>query len=283
MKYGNAIAGNDFITLQSDRAYTLNVGPSLTESLIVGSVVVSMDGLGVGATDQRVRPFVVAQGDTLSIWTGEEHVVPAGSPQTWYHLPFDMPPRLPVGAVRLGIWAGPGVAARLRGTGGPSGDMFRFVAPYAADAPDLTGAATDLGMLPSAVASGVNPWVPPDNLDDDTIAGLPIDVASGIFGAGGPVASSVPAVCGWYYSVDNPPPPAAAIVREDGPLAELVGQRIRVSARTPHGTASIAVYVSDEQPFDDLVGQDLWITREAFMRIGDLSADAITVSIEILA
>jgi hypothetical protein len=283
MKYGNLAAGADTVTLPANTISLFDVGPALTTPAIVGSLILYLDGQGGGA-DQVLRPLVMAADDPGSLVLGDEITIAAGAAPAWRHLTFDMPPRLPIGDVLLGIASGPaGGTARIHGALGHAGISQRYTSPYAGP-PDLSGSDTDLGLLASAVMLAVTPWTAPDNLTDDAIADLPIDVASAIFRVGGPVSAATNAVCGWYYSVDNPPPPAAAVAREDGPLSDLVGQRILVTTRTSSGFASIAVYVADEQPFDDdLASQDLWISREAFARIGDFWADSIDVTIAVLA
>jgi hypothetical protein len=138
------------------------------------------------------------------------------------------------------------------------------------------------GVSVAVVAIGVEPWRIPVIADDD-IAGLPIDVAQRVLDVGGVVDVVESAVCGWHYSNEVPPPPASAIVRTGGPLAHLVGERVRVVAATAVGPASIAVVVVDEQPFDATIEEDISLARDAFMRLGPLWADSRDVRVEVLS
>jgi hypothetical protein len=96
--------------------------------------------------------------------------------------------------------------------------------------PAQTAKTTD---LPLAIAA-FTPYAPPDSdaVDDDYLATLPWDQTQATFGAAGPLASTrEAAVCGWHGRDFDERVGAIALIREDGPLAELVGERLRVTRR----------------------------------------------------
>jgi len=258
-------------------------GGALAETITIGSLVVYLDGNGVGSGQQVIRPIVMEDGNPGSLAAGNEVVVTDGQPPGWVHLPFDSPPTLRAGSLpRAGTWAGPAAyTVRVFGdTTADSDDMHNYSSPYYS--PPVAGSIVGfVGFLPSIVLVGVATWRPQGPVTDDELAALPVDVAQGLL-LGGSVASFEAAACGWHYSPDKPPPPASAIVRTDGQLADLVGERVRLTADTPTGPASVVVVVVDEQPFDETLDEDISLAREAFLRLGSLWHDSLTVRVEVL-
>jgi hypothetical protein len=232
-----------------------------------GRTVVGADHLAL--EDSRVYLFDVADGQ------------PAG----WVHMTFDAPPTLRAGAEpRLGLFVGAASQlARLSGALGNAGVSQRFASAYG-DPPDVTGAAADVGLLASILAVGVEPWAPPGNLTEEDLSELPLSVGQAVFGAAGPLGDPVAATCGWHYNPDDPPAPSTAIARTGGPLAELVGERVRVTAQGDAGPVSVVVRLDDEQPFDDdLADEDLSLARGAFKEIAPLWTETLRVAVEVLA
>jgi hypothetical protein len=283
VRWGITTAGADPLELTADRLYLFDVGGTLLEDLVVGSVVAYLDGLGAGAGEQVVRPVVMEAARPTTIAYGDPVVVTDGQAGGWVHMPFDLPPTLRAGVeARAGIQAGPAsTLARLFVTLSSPGVSSRYVSPYAAP-PDASGTATDVNALASALVVGVTPWAPPSGLAEEDLAELPVRVAQGTFD-GAALSTVEGAACGWHYSNDAPPAPTSAIVRTGGPLQDLVGQRIRVTATTPIGPASVVVYVIDELPFDDVEYEDISLARDAFMLIGGLWARVLTVRVEVVA
>lgn len=281
MRRGRSIIGSDHLALAADRLYLFEVSPVDPTSFVVGSLIVHLDGLGAGSGEQTLRPAVMEAGNPASLALGDEAVVAQSQTAGWQHLTFSEPSALRADVQPLvGFHAGPaGSLARLSVALGNAGVSERYTATYGN--PIVLGSPTDVSALASIVAVGVTPWTAPA-VTDDEFAGLPIDVAQ-VALAGSPVSVVDAAVCGWHYSADSPPPPASAIVRTGGPLEQLVGERVRVTAPTATGPASVVVVVVDEQPFDDRIEEDLSLARDAFMRIGALWADTRTVSVEVIA
>jgi len=281
VRWGNTTIGPDVLSLPGDRLLLLDVGGVLDGPLVVGSLLAHLDGLGAGSGQQVLRPVVMESGRPETLAIGDEVVIDEGQAAGWVHLLFDAPPRLSAGAEpRLGLLSGSASnLARLAvDNGAPAGATVRYVSPYSA--PEVGAIDADLLTLASVLAVAVEPWTPPSAITEDELADLPIDVVQATL-TGGAVDVVEAAACGWHYSNESPPPPASAIVRTGGPLEQLVGQRVRLTAATPAGPAAVGVVVVDEQPFD-VLDEDLSIARDAFMRLGGLWADTLTVRVEVL-
>lgn len=284
MKWGRVAIGADYLSLTADRIYLFDVGAALGEALVVGSLVAYLDGGGTGSGQQVLRPVVMEAGNPDSLIVGDEAAIVDGQAAGWVHMTFDMPALLRAGTEpRLGFATGQASdLARLSVALGNVGVSQRFTSPYGA-APDIAGAATDVGALATLLAVGVAPWAPRPTVTEEDLSGLPVDVAQTIF-AGAAATTLEAMVCGWHYSNESPPSPASAIVRTDGPLAVFTGERVRVTVDTVTGPASVIVRIEDEAPFDGITPQeDISIARDAFMRLGKLSAAALSARVEVLA
>lgn len=285
MRWGRTVVGADHLALEADRAYLFDVGGELLAPLVVGSVIAHLDGLGPGSGEQRLRPVVMEAGDPSTLAVGDEVVIPEAQGAAWVHLTFDAPPTLRAGTEpRLGLFVGPASQlVRLSGALGNAGVSQRFASAYGA-APDVSGAAADMDLLASILAVGVEPWAPPGGLAEEDLAALPFAVGQAVFGIAGPLADPVAATCGWHYNPDDPPAPSTAIARTGGPLAELVGERLRITAQGDAGPLSVVVLLDDEQPFDDdLADEDLSLTRDAFKELAPLWTETLDVAVEVLA
>lgn len=125
----------------------------------------------------------------------------------------------------------------------------------------------------------------PTDVDDDYLSVLPFGVTQRVFGLGGVIRGSrVRATAGWYGRSFDPTDGAHAIVRTDGPLAELVGERVRVTRRAGGLRRSVAVYVHDEREFpDELDTEQILLGRRAFLELGNHALDNIETTVEVLS
>ena len=86
------------------------------------------------------------------------------------------------------------------------------------------------------------------------------------------------ATCGWHGELFDPERGNFAIVREDGPLADLLGQRIVVRQRFDTARHDVVVYV--HRAADVL--EDLSLTRRAFMALAGAWHDELAVEVEVM-
>jgi hypothetical protein len=85
-------------------------------------------------------------------------------------------------------------------------------------------------------------YTPPVDAADEYLAGLPWDQAQLALGRGAPISTSRrTAVCGWHGPSVDAETGAFAIVRSDGPLAGLVGERLQITYRAGTRERTIAV------------------------------------------
>lgn len=102
----------------------------------------------------------------------------------------------------------------------------------------------------------------PDAQQD--LAGPPLETVAGFHS------------CGWYGTTLNDERGCFAVVGDEGPLAELIGDRLLLR----YGLRSIYVYCFASAP--DLE-QDIVITRRAFAALDLLARESIDVLIEVIA
>lgn len=81
---------------------------------------------------------------------------------------------------------------------------------------------------------------------------------------------------GWYDTKFHPERGCFAIVREDGPLVDLVGDRLHIR----YGDKTVNVYCFTAREIED--GQDIVITRRSFAALELLAVDRIDVIVETL-
>lgn len=225
------------------------------------------------------------------IATSDEVIVPANSPAGWINFSFDDidAPLLPANdEFYVGLQCGPG-----------SDGVDYFVAGSIAARESYTGSSYADGMPPTLTGltgtshtgsvvmfmETIRPLLVSDDVDDDDyIASLPFPVTQTLFGASSPIAGSrVSATCSWYGTTFDATAGANAVVRSDGPLADLVGERIQVTRRGGVGTRRVFVYVSNVLDFPDTESdQDLMLTRRAFLGLGSNALDDLRVEVEVL-
>lgn len=137
--------------------------------------------------------------------------------------------------------------------------------------------------VPAVYVHAVDRFVVPAVPDEELLT-LPWEVAQGALSATGPVpGTGRRAVIGWHGPMTDATE-CAAIVRSDGPLADLVGQRVRLTRRIGPRRREVAVYVADEQPWPGgFEPEDLSVSRRAWLELGDWALDSLEVTVEELA
>lgn len=273
----------------SGRILVASLGQELARDFHVGAVLVWMQGGGAPGQTQAFRP-VVCDGDDPegTAVVGEELLIPSGgsgSPPGWFWLPFDRPPVLRAGRPGyLGFYSGGGAGFTWLFEVGDYGDSLALdTASYVSVGDPVITGSVEQNWRGAMLAVGVETWRVPDVPDED-VAALPLDVASAFFGDGGTVGEPRAASAGWHYTHDAPPPPASCIVRTGGPLEDLVGERIRLTASTLYGPQSVTLYVIDEQPFEDeLAAEDVSLSRTSFQHLAPLTTDLLDVTVEVMS
>lgn len=264
----------------------IGAGPLAAEVRVAGLVAHLTSELSAG---QVIRPVVGTDDGTQKlVVAGDEVRIPAGMPPTWYTLPFSTRPALPAGQVPLaGLWGGQfdlGVAVEGDADLG-SGFLFGPAAYHPTDQPPQPADVEDVldySLKSLFVIVGADPWTPPD-VEDAALARLPWTVAQDALASGPVTASRRSAVAGWHGRSTDPETGAFCIVRSDGPLADLVGERVRVTYRDGTITRSVALYCHDEQDFGEAADEDVSLTRRAMLALAPLAWDAVPVEVEVLA
>mgnify|MGYP001178067294 CR=1 FL=1 len=268
----------------------LAVGGALRRDVRVGAVLMYMRGSG--ALNQVIRPVVGAVKDMERVlYAGAEKVIPANMPPQWVTLPFSRPPRLLAGSTPYAGWWGgptgggpttPGARVYYVGSGATG---FVGTAQYSPTANPVMSSEFSYGLRFMIAALA---WEFPDpaeqEIPDLIMARRPWNVAQEAFGRAGVVAGSRRfATAGWHGPFTDPEAGSFAIVRSDGPLADLVGERVRVTYRAGTLARSVAVYVHDEHDFgEDAADEDISLARRAMLALAPLRLDSIPVEVEVL-
>jgi len=84
---------------------------------------------------------------------------------------------------------------------------------------------------------------------------------------------------GWHGTEVSPETGSVALVREDGPFVELVGEIVRLERRVGIHDRAVYAYVYGTGPILD----DLSLARRTFMGLGILANENVSASIEVIA
>lgn len=119
-------------------------------------------------------------------------------------------------------------------------------------------------------------WVPPAGATEEYYASLPFATAQAKLAETAPNPMTWQLVtCEWHGTRVDPNRGSFAVVRADGPLAGLVGERLRVS----FGGREVFVYVVATRAIDD----DLSLARRAFAALAVLSTETLNVGVEVMS
>lgn len=127
-------------------------------------------------------------------------------------------------------------------------------------------------------------YTPPADATDDYLARLPWGQAQAAL-AGAAIASTRrTATCGWHGPSVDAAAGAFCLIRSDGPLGDLVGERLQVTYRVGTLERTVVVYAHDEQDFGDAASdEDLSVTRRGMLALAPLAWDPIAVEIMVIA
>ena len=118
-------------------------------------------------------------------------------------------------------------------------------------------------------------WTAPPDAPEDYYAELPWAEGQAVLAAGAPLAGSAKiASCGWHGTRTDPNRGWFAVVAQAGPLADLLGERVRVTA----AGRSLCALVVDSRD----VAEDISLARPAFARLAVLSTEQLTVRVEVM-
>jgi len=284
MILGRTRPGADAVDLAADTVRVTDI--TVDTTLHLSHLAAYLDGGGPNAGQALVRGVVYDSADAL-VAVGDQIAVPDGAPPTWVQLPFSESGGLALAPddYAIGLHVGGVTNCARTFVDDPGAGGSREAADTYADGPAavLPAPAPLTANLPTFV-SVFEPLAVPA-VDDLDLSRLPWDVAQRVLAASGALRQSrVVATAGWHGTILDPETGAVAIVRSDGPLADRVGERIRVSRRIGTLERSVVLVVHDELPFpDELADEDLSLAKRAFLDLGPWSAESLLVVVETLA
>lgn len=137
--------------------------------------------------------------------------------------------------------------------------------------------ASDLSIFATWVSI---PWSPPEDLEEVHYARLPHVEAQEVFELSPIETKSVRrAKVGWHGTKFDRERGSFAVVASDGALADLVGERLRLTFSDLPRTKSIFVYVHDEGELADAA--DISLPRRTFLALALLHETTVDVNVEV--
>lgn len=285
------LAGGVLITIPDETPVALptdtlvtNPAITLSETEYPVRVAAYLRSVPGSLIQQKIRAVVYTVAGALLI-VSDEVTVPAATVTGWVTFEFPTPIALAAGDYLVALHGGPGADGVDYYTAADASDRKVYTAAYADGPPaTLPSGTSETGAVVMFLET-IRGFVVPAGVSDDYLATLPFDVTQEVFGASAPISNTrVSATAGWYGTTFDPTTGANAIVRSDGPLAGLVGERIIVTRRGAPADRNVYVYVSNELDFpDELAGEDLELTARAFLALGPETLDSIDVDVRVLA
>jgi hypothetical protein len=246
--------------LPTERHFVDDFAVGFTANVAKISVLGSTEG---AAASQQLTGVVYSSAGVL-LGSSEVVTVEPGKPLAWTDLRFSTIPLLTAGTYYFGVRGGATTNSYKVAVNGASG---KYVS--GSDATFNTSEPTGILNVYATVSA---PWSIPE-VEDLEIGRLPWEVTQSAFM--GAVTDEVEVVAGWHGTKADPEIGAFALVDENGPLKELVGDVIRVS----RGFTSIFLYVNG---LAELPEEDLSLTRRAFLALGPLAATDLDVTVGIV-
>lgn len=274
MLFGRRIRGTLSLDLASDTVHVTRFTLGAPTSVV--KLTVALDGGAAGVDGQAVRGVIYDADGTL-VATTAESIIDFATPGSWYDLSLlESDPAgvlLAAGDYDLGLLAGgPAETARVYvdtgGIGQHDADDYADGA-----APTLAGTADSHAL--SIFATGFTRYAAPDETDD-YFTTLPYADAQVVLGRTPPLAATaLTAQVGWHGTSVDPVRGASAVVRSDGPLTDLVGERVKVS----YNERSVVAHVREER---DIL-EDMSLARRLFLGLATPNTDELAATIETLA
>jgi hypothetical protein len=245
------------------------------DQVLIPKLSVLADGGGSGSGTQMMRGALWNAADELVAVT-EEVEIANGDGFGWHDLNFAEFPTWTNGEQwAMGVHFG-GVAEVARYVIPEDNSGFNMTDTYSDGTPDLS--AESAGEGPLITATFIRP-VDLRTMDDLYYARLGHYSAQELLGTGA-TETVERTVCGWHGTWLDPEPQGAsfAVVDREGDLADLVGERIRVSA---YGRSVVAyVHRATELDSGDV---HLSLSRRAFAALAVLSTEELRVKVEVLS
>lgn len=250
-----------------------------TADSLVSKLSVAVDGLGDGGSQALRGVIYSSNGDLLGV--SAEITVENLAEPGWVDLIFDSPVEVSGGeSYDLGVHCGEtSGAARLYES--LTGSNLSSIADTYAGGPAATGftpsySTGELGIY----ATFAYRWQPPAETDL-YLANLGFQSAqSSLSGVGDP-RTKQRSYATWHGTFLDPEPQGAslAIVQSGGPLAGLVGERVKVTGASRR---SVIVYVHRETDLDLDDDTQISLSRRAWQALAPASDDTLLVTTEVV-
>lgn len=264
----------------ADRIYTSQFSTT-SETVLVSKLSVRVDGGGPVNGSQAFRAVIYSDSGEL-LGEGTEVIVDSLATVEWVDFPFPAPVRIDasIGTVHIGLHASAtSTGCRLYRT--DSGTSLSTLTDTYEGGAETTGfaASNSTGEL-AVFATFAYPWTPADE-EDEYLANLAFPSAQVALGTTGDPRTKRRAYATWHGTFLDPQPQGAsvAIVQSNGPLSDLVGERLLVSGPPRR---SVTVYVHRETDLDLDDDTQISLSRRAWQALAPLGDDTLLVTVEVV-
>ena len=239
------------------------------------SIAAALDGNGPGSGapyNQELIGVIYSAGALVT--SSEVIVVPQGQAQAWVTFPFDGPPLLSPGTYDVGVLGGPVAQIAEIAAGAANHNGLTYTDTFA-DGPAATLPSTSAAPDFSIFLNMTAPYAPPTAVTDMYLGRLPYVAAQNALAAQGVVLGTTQAAgLGWHGTLTDVETGSFCLVQTDGTLADLVGERLRISV----GGRSVCAYCIRTA---DII-EDISVTRHLFAQLAPLATDELAVTVEIM-
>lgn len=278
--FGNIVAPGVAFEVVADKKYASSF---FAPACAVAKLTVLLDGLGSGIGNQTIRAIIYDAATGALLAVGDETVIADGAPTKWTDLLFSNYPGgvvLKAGDVQIGLIGGTNTnTVRVWGRPSVGGIVFN-TDTYADGAASSFGAASTTDTLMGEFATFILPAAVP--LETEFYyARFPFPLAQAALDTGKVVENSGQiASLGWHGTRIDPERGSFAVVNADGPLADLVGERLKITSSGGEARPrTVFVYCHTRASIEE----DLSVTRRLFLGLSVPSDFAPSVQVEVVS
>jgi hypothetical protein len=248
------------------------------KEVTAGSISVYLDPTGYSGTQRVTGVIGCLNNGVLTKEVTEEIEVVGGDAPGWYTLRVSEPLQGPVAAGwTAGLHFDAPPVTEWRGDAADLSAVFVDEA-YAYGWDNYTGDMTGDPLAKPLAFVDLLPVPAAPTEPDDYYARLGFNSAQSVLGVPGPEAPRYQAVVGWHgtYLDSESQGASFAIVQTGGALADLIGERVKVT----YGHRSVVAYVHRTLDLDS--GEEISLSRRAFQSLANLATDSLTARVEAL-
>lgn len=255
------------------------VPPTTEREVVAGAITAYFDPTGYSGTQHVSGIVTCLSGGILKKSETEEIEITGGDEPGWHTLRLPEPLRGTVeGSWTAALSFDSPPVMEFRADAGDTTAVASAV-PYVSRWDNYAGDMTGDSPAPKPLAFvDLLPVMAAPRATDAYYARLGFDSAQSVLGIPGPEAPRYRATVGWHGTYLDPESQGAsfAIVQTGGALADLLGERVKVTYRN----RSVVAYVHRTLDLDS--GEEISLSRRAFQSLANLATDSLSARVEAL-